>query len=869
MSRGIDRVARQRLAARLARREVRRHPWRLALVVALMLLPTMATIGTFSTIATVNDVNRRSHEAERQGSIGDEPVGPQTADLTDPAVQTGIRRLTGDPGVTRVEAYASADDWLVTNRPRVDGFGPVLVAVDLLAAEPAHPTVVSDRFVVDTGRFPRARGEAFLTAPAATAGGWAVGDTVEVARGRQRLTVVGIGRLRVDHRRPRVVLAPGTSLTRSAAGFDERVAFEGSGPMVFARVWADAAPAGSAGWRRDQPVTLLGPAGALVALGLAVVAGLTAVIASVAFAVSSRRQLRAVGLLATAGGDPALVRAALLWQGVLPGLLAAGLATVLSVVAIGLDHRWGLVDRVSPVVGARLVVSGWGIAVAVAVSVASGLLAAWFPARSVSRSPILTALAARRPVGALDARVPFAGATSFVLGLVVLAGWLRLADRSGEVFWVLLFPMVAVALLVLGAVGLAPLLVVAAARAGGRCRGLPRLALRGLIRHRGQSSASVVAVAACLAVVVGLLAMDQLFLAQAPGSSERRGASTPATVDDGDRRVPMVADDAAVVHLNGSTDPADVTATATRVRAALRTPAVAVALRSYRLADGRWATVAEVPVADADRAFAPAVVAALRAGRAIAPDRASGRILLGEQVRSFPVTRSDELWFLGSGRAVDVVVPAGSLAPADEFPHTTSLTFLRDALLTRTEADALGRINVRPDQPDGGSEPTLAQVRGEADAPGSPLDEAATYVSYLAPWAPDPDRFPLIAAGAAALLALAVVTVTLVLRAVDQEDDRRAALAAGAPPAGLRRLVVIDGAVLTGLGALLALPVGWLPVVVVARHRADPVPYPGWTTLGALVLPVVLVAVTWTVLPWLWSVARDRGRGRDLLLPRS
>ena len=131
-------------------------------------------------------------------------------------------------------------------------------------------------------------------------------------------------------------------------------------------------------------------------------------------------------------------------------------------------------------------------------------------------------------------------------------------------------------------------------------------------------------------------------------------------------------------------------------------------------------------------------------------------------------------------------------------------------------------------------------------------------------------------------LSLLVLTITLSLRAVDSVDDHRAAVAAGAPPSKIRRQHAFEGTVLASLGALLALPLGWLPVTAVrfgqVRRRSgfdagtwvDAVTQrlhlPGWELVPILVAPAVFGGLLWLVVPWLRSLVR---RGAvDQVLPR-
>lgn len=129
------------------------------------------------------------------------------------------------------------------------------------------------------------------------------------------------------------------------------------------------------------------------------------------------------------------------------------------------------------------------------------------------------------------------------------------------------------------------------------------------------------------------------------------------------------------------------------------------------------------------------------------------------------------------------------------------------------------------------------------------------------------DSALLVLAVATGMLALMVLTITLSLRSVDGETDRRAALAAGVAPSALRRQRAFEGVVLALVGAALAIPLGWIPITA-ARVGADGfeggqtggvlpwVSLPGWAVVPILLAPAVLAAVVWTVVPALAAAVR-------------
>ncbi len=215
---------------------------------------------------------------------------------------------------------------------------------------------------------------------------------------------------------------------------------------------------------------------------------MVAIVASAAFAVGARRQLRLLGVVAAAGGSPADLRRSVLLQGTVTGLLSSLVGLALAVVGTAAVHPLlddilnrdvgGLSFPIVPLVLA--VVLGTGAATA----------AAWLPARTAGSIPTLAALAGRRPQPRLPAAIPLAGLAAVVAGVATLGVWARESNRPWGV------GLGAGVAVVLGATAIAPLLVGGAEPLAGRLRRGARLAARGLARQRLRSGAVVAAIMA-------------------------------------------------------------------------------------------------------------------------------------------------------------------------------------------------------------------------------------------------------------------------------------------------------------------------------------------------------------------------------------
>lgn len=336
---------------------------------------------------------------------------------------------------------------------------------------------------------------------------------------------------------------------------------------------------------------------------------------------------------------------------------------------------------------------------------------------------------------------------------------------------------------------------------------------------------------------------------------------------------------------------------------------------------GGWYPVAAMPPDAARALLAPWAAEQLVAGRAVALLGAPGQAVLDDDVSVVtleavaapdggPVT-------LSPGLDADYLVPAAVLDQVAVGRPPLDMLLLHPEPLTTEQADAIARVQGGQD-PDRNVEtqwPALDQLReARRNAQDAPVDTAepnSVAVGRSDVWlhvdtpataesmAEDLQATPMmqpedredrafqrvlrIVALVAGGLSLLVLTITLSLRAVDSVDDHRAAVAAGAAPARIRRQHALEGVVLASLGAVLAIPLGWLPVTAVrfgqVRRRSfspagssidivsSRLHVPGWEVVPILVLPIAAVGVLWLVVPLLRTLAQ---RGPvDQVLPRT
>jgi hypothetical protein len=178
------------------------------------------------------------------------------------------------------------------------------------------------------------------------------------------------------------------------------------------------------------------------------------------------------------------------------------------------------------------------------------------------------------------------------------------------------------------------------------------------------------------------------------------------------------------------------------------------------------------------------------------------------------------------GYASRILVTADKAADLDIELIPVASAFISPSPLTESQRDGLEDLRV-----DGvGNEGEFLSIQWSS--PGRRLT---------------PFQLELILTGLALVFSLFVVGVSLALAAAESKDERDVLTIAGAPPAALARSAGVRGALLAGIGGVMAIPVGFLPVVVFSRARSRgfgsdyPIVFPGRTAvLLVLAVPAVV-----------------------------
>jgi putative ABC transport system permease protein len=241
---------------------------------------------------------------------------------------------------------------------------------------------------------------------------------------------------------------------------------------------------------------------------------LASLVAAAGFAVVAQRRLRQLGMLAAIGATEKQLRLVLLANGAIVGAIAAVVGTTVGLAAwvvfaptleSAVDHR---IDRLS--------LPWWLIATTVLAAILGATAAAWWPGRAVARLPVVLALSGRPPRARPARYSALAAAALIAIGI----GCLALSDRKRE-----LFIIVGIAATILGGLLLGPLAIRIFSGLAGRVPIAPRLALRDLVRYQARSGAALAAVTLALgiaATVVVVASAEAAKVADEPAGLSNR-----------------------------------------------------------------------------------------------------------------------------------------------------------------------------------------------------------------------------------------------------------------------------------------------------------------------------------------------------------
>ena len=252
---------------------------------------------------------------------------------------------------------------------------------------------------------------------------------------------------------------------------------------------------------------------------------LASLVAAAGFAVVAQRRLRQLGMLAAVGATQKHLRLVLVTNGAIVGAIAAVIGTIVGLVLwvvsaptleSAVDHR---IDRLS---------LPWGlITTADLLTVLGATAAAWWPGRTVSRLPVMLALSGRPPTPRPARHSAIAAAALIAVGI----GCLALSGRDRA-------PLIIAGLMttIVGSLLLGPLAIRTLSAVATRVSIAPRLALRDLARYQARSGAALAAVTLALGIATAVVVTAS--------AEEAKAAAEPPTLSDRQIRVYLGPPDA-------------------------------------------------------------------------------------------------------------------------------------------------------------------------------------------------------------------------------------------------------------------------------------------------------------------------------------
>ncbi len=429
-------------------------------------------------------------------------------------------------------------------------------SVEFRAQDPHGPYVP---LALRRGSYPEGPGQVAVTDGVATLLGVEIGKTLALD-GRRR-AVVGI----VEN--PRELSDEFALVSPSSAGAVDTVSVlvDADSATTDAFIDAQADRSAMVGARRRGSYQ---PAPELAMFSVATVFMLLAsLVAAAGFAVIAQRRLRQLGMLAAIGATEKHLRLVLLTNGAVVGAVGALIGTI-----AGLAVWVAVEPTLEPALDFRLdrLSLPWALLAMIAVvSVLCATAAAWWPGRAVARVPVTRALSARPPR-------PKPARHSAILAVVLIAagiGSLVLSNRDRT-------PLIVAGIVatILGTLLLGPLAIRLFARTAGHAPIAIRLALRDLARYQARSGAALAAITLALGIAATIViiaaAEEKKSAGEPPNLSNRQirvytGATegpdgvairTPGQLERMAARVRRLAadlDDAAVIPLHNPYQPGE------------------------------------------------------------------------------------------------------------------------------------------------------------------------------------------------------------------------------------------------------------------------------------------------------------------------
>ena len=483
-----------------ARRAVTRWAWRMfrrewrqqILVVALLTVAVAAAIGSITLVYNTSPAF--------DGEFGS-ASGVLYFDASDPqALQAALAAAEESFGTTDVIGHRKV--------PVPGG----VETVEFRSQDPDGP-YGGDLLSLRSGSYPAGPGQVALTEGVAELLNLELGATLDLD-GRRR-TVVGTVENPLDLSDEFALVSPSSA----AAPQNVTVLVDASEQEL--RAFADSLPEnGRSGLTGTGIRAEIEPADSFALFSVGTVFLLLAsLVAAAGFAVVAQRRLRQLGMLAAIGATQKHLRLVLLTNGAVVGVIAAILGTIAGfalwvifapTLESAIGHR---IDRLS---------LPWTLlALVVLVAVLAAIAAAWWPGRTVARLPTLLALSGRPPQPRPARHSAIAAAALITFGI----GCLALSNRDQ-----VLLIIAGIVATILGTLLLGPLAIRIFSGVARRAPIGTRLALRDLARYQARSGAALAAVTLALGIAAAVTVTaaaeekrdDDRMAAELPNLSDRQ-----------------------------------------------------------------------------------------------------------------------------------------------------------------------------------------------------------------------------------------------------------------------------------------------------------------------------------------------------------
>ena len=909
--------ARWRVAARLARRQLRRT-WASSLLVALMVALPIAGMVAFAVYSASRIATPAEQVATELGAAQAwvAPVGiPDGGFWQAPTQPDWIGYPIADDGSMDIPEGAPLHDPVAalpagTTALPISTNGVEVTTPDGTAAVTAWAGRVWDpsltgAFDLVAGDRPRTGTEAMVTPAALDRLGLDIGGGLALAGDTQTYTVVGTLDAAILPDSTAAVFLPESALELvggerrwylpdQALTWTDVQRLNDDGIVAYSRavvldppLFENAFVRGAAldAWAQLWPLVL-----ALSIAGL--FAGYVVVmLAGAAFAVSARRQQRALAIAASVGADRRDLSRTILLQGTTLGIVggAAGIASGIGLAALVM----GVTNDGSATLFWGFHVP-WAVLAGIAVfAVVVGTVSAWMPARAVARRPPLQALrGARRPQKPTASRplwgsaLILGGVALTILSALISAAIVATDALPGDNGWRYVPPYgIAVGPIVaqIGILMSGRWLVWQASRALSHVGTAAKIAARDAAANASRTVPAFAAVTATVFVGVFAIGLSSMQTSQtartwfytAPVGSVAVSIWTAPGPDASEQAAEAVATAERLVVDAGGSAPAVLARQQTPTQYAERsdvpdgTFALAILPERYLIettqsyqSTGRdpWNPIAVVAPEDVGTALGvePSArdLAAYRAGAALVADE---RFITDETVRvqSFDNvdvsdTRvPDNVWVRASDApALAAPVRSDTLdAIAVDAPHQPL-----SVLIAPATAERLGIVS-QPDRivaalPTRSDPSALDQLRAQSDLAGA---EASTLSVNVETGPPSAAAWVVPLLGVMAVLVLGASAVALGLARFERRPDDATLAAVGGTPGLRRRIGFWQGLIIAGFGTIAGAAVGILPPIGFALQsqgtlRLDDLP---WTVIAgvAALLPLVIAVANALVPP--------------------